>query len=86
MFTMISTVSVLILVTVLVWSGECQQCSELVCPGNGCLSRDSVCNDTNECSNGRGSYLDEVNCTGKIHMRVHTFYIHRLRIGCLQLN
>ena len=62
---MISTVRVLVIIVVLVRSGRGQQCTELYCPGNGCLARNSVCNGMVECS-GRGSNFDETNCNGKI--------------------
>lgn len=68
---MISTVRVLVIVVVLVRNGGSgQQCTELFCPGNRCLSRNSVCNGTAECLDGRGSNFDEINCSGKRYIVV----------------
>lgn len=68
---MIYTVRLLAVVVVLVGSGGSQQCNQLVCPENGCLARDAVCNGAGECIyNGRGNYIDEIFCNGKI-FRMH---------------
>ena len=63
---MIPTVKVLVVVVVLIGIGGCQRCSEIYCPGNGCLTRNDVCNGVGDCPNGRGSNIDETSCSGKI--------------------
>ena len=70
---MISTVKLLAIVVVLVGFVGGQQCNELVCPGNGCLTRNSVCDGNNDCPDGRGSYIDETDCSGKIYTYMHAF-------------
>ena len=67
---MICSVKLLVIVVVLVGFVGGQQCSELVCPGNGCLTRDSVCNNISDCPDGRGSNFDETNCSGKVYTYV----------------
>ena len=64
---MIFEIKALVIVAVFAGIGGSQQCSELYCPGIGCLTRDSVCNGIDECRDGRGSYFDEANCSGKIY-------------------
>ena len=68
---MVSAVKLLATLVVLVGFVGGQQCNELVCPGNGCLTRDSVCNGNDECPDGRGSYFDETNCSGEVYICIH---------------
>ena len=69
---MIYAAKLLVIVVVSVGFVGGQQCNELVCPGIGCLTRDNVCNDINDCPDGRGSYFDETNCSGKIYIRIYS--------------
>lgn len=65
--------AVSVLFVILIGSGECQQCSELFCPNGDCLTRDRVCNSVNDCTDGRGSYIDEANCSGKVYLHMFVF-------------
>lgn len=71
---MIYEVKLLVIVVVSVGFVGGQLCTELVCPGNGCLPRDRVCNDNNDCPDGRGSYFDETNCSGKVYTYAFILY------------
>ena len=68
---MILAMKTLVIAAFFVGIGGSQQCSELFCPGNGCLTRDNVCDSINECPDGRGSYFDETNCSSKIYIHMH---------------
>jgi len=80
MSCLLSTFATVVVLAALIFGpAKCQQCSQYVCPGGGCLNQSTICNTVNDCVNGSGFSFDEDRCTGKasylFHFSVSTMHL-----------